>query len=51
VGWLGHRTVEVSYGAVELPVTPAMGHSDYLDPGFPTLAAVGQVVTGGRPPR
>jgi hypothetical protein len=26
-----------------------MGHSDYLDPDFPTLAAVGQAMTGRRP--
>ena len=50
VGWLGHRTAGEDYGATELPVTAGMGHSDYLDPGFPTLPAVGQVVAGRRAP-
>jgi hypothetical protein len=51
VGWLGHRTAEVSFGSTALPVTAGMGHSDYLDPDFPTLAAVGEVLTGRRAPR
>jgi hypothetical protein len=38
----------VFYGATELPVTPAMGHSDYFDPEFPTIGAVGEVVAGRR---
>jgi hypothetical protein len=46
VGWLGHRTAAESFGSTGLPVTAGMGHSDYLDPGFPTLAAVGRVVAG-----
>jgi len=36
------------YGATELPVTTEMGHSDYLEPEFPTLDAVGEVVAGLR---
>ena len=50
VRWLGHRTAEASFGSTGLPVTARMGHSDYLDPDFPTLAAVGEVVTGRRAP-
>lgn len=47
--WFGDRgTAEASYGSTGLPVTAAMGHSDYLDPGFPTLAAIGQVAAGSR---
>ncbi len=49
VRWLGHRTAEASFGSTGLPVTARMGHSDYLDPDFPTLAAVGQAMTGRRP--
>jgi len=48
VGWLGHRTAEASFGSTGLPVDPRMGHSDYLDPEFPTLATIGRVMTGGR---
>jgi Alpha/beta hydrolase len=49
--WFGDGgTLDPDYGAEELPVAPGMGHSDYLDPGCPTLAAIGQVVTGERPP-
>lgn len=46
--WDGDRWTGGSYGATGLPVTPAMGHSDYLEPRYPTLAAVGQVVAGVR---
>ena len=49
VRWLGHRTAEDSFGSTGLPVTARMGHSDYLDPDFPTLAAVGQAMTGRSP--
>jgi hypothetical protein len=49
--WFGdHGTGEAAYGSTGLPVTPAMGHSDYLDPDYPTLAAVGEVVAGRRAP-
>jgi hypothetical protein len=49
--WFGDGgTREERYGSTGLPVTSAMGHSDYLDPGYPTLAAVGEVVTGRRTP-
>jgi hypothetical protein len=47
--WFGDRgTAAASYGSTGLPVTAAMGHSDYLDADFPTLAAIGQVVAGVR---
>jgi hypothetical protein len=46
--WDGDRWTGGSYGATGLPVTPDMGHSDYLEPEFPTLAAVGEVVAGVR---
>jgi hypothetical protein len=49
--WDGDRWTGGSYGATGLPVTPDMGHSDYLEPQFPTLAAVGQVVAGVRAPK
>jgi hypothetical protein len=49
--WFGDRgTREERYGSTGLPVTAAMGHSDYLDRNYPTLAAVGEVVTGRRTP-
>ena len=38
-------------GAVGLPVSEGTGHSDYLDAGRPTLAAVGGVVAGTGGPR
>ena len=47
--WDGDRGTGGSFGATGLPVTPGMGHSDYLEPEFPTLAAVGEVVAGLRP--
>ena len=46
--WDGDRWTGGSYGATALPVTSGMGHSDYLEPEFPTLAAVGEVVAGVR---
>jgi hypothetical protein len=47
--WFGDRgTREPRFGSSALPVTPSMGHSDYLDPDHPTLAAIGEVVTGMR---
>ena len=49
--WFGNSAAgDEAYGSTGLPVLPAMGHSDYLDPRFPTLAAVGEVVTGRRAP-
>ena len=49
--WDGDRWTGGSYGAIGLPLSPGMGHSDYLEPEFPTLAAVGEVVAGVRTPR
>jgi len=46
--WDGDRWTGGSYGSTGLPVTRDMGHSDYLEPEFPTLAAVGEVVAGVR---
>jgi hypothetical protein len=48
--WDGDRRTGGSYGATGLPLAPGMGHSDYLEPEFPTLAAVGEVVAGTRTP-
>jgi hypothetical protein len=48
--WDGDRWTGGSYGATGLPLSPDMGHSDYLEPEFPTLAAVGEVVAGTRTP-
>jgi hypothetical protein len=48
--WDGDRWTGGSYGATGLPLAPGMGHSDYLEPQFPTLAAVGEVVAGLRTP-
>jgi hypothetical protein len=50
-GWFGDRhTWENGYGSTGLPTEAAMGHSDYFDPGHPTLAAIGEVVAGARVP-
>ena len=47
--WFGDRGArDPRFGSVGLPVAPSMGHSDYLDPDHPTLAAIGAVVTGTR---
>ena len=48
--WDGDRWTGGTYGATALPLSPDMGHSDYLEPEFPTLAAVGEVVAGTRTP-
>ncbi len=49
--WFGvHPTRGGSYGASVLPVDPGTGHSDYLDRGGATLAAVADVVVGPSPP-
>lgn len=46
--WDGDRWTGGSYGSTALPIVPDMGHSDYLEPEYPTLAAVGEVVAGLR---
>jgi hypothetical protein len=50
LGWFGGDTWAPGYGATELPTEPSMHHSDYFDPGRPTLAAIGEVVAGRRTP-
>ena len=45
---LGRRADAEEYGSTALPEAPAMGHSDYYDRDRPTLAAIGEVVTGVR---
>ena len=50
-GWFGDgHTWEVGYGSTGLPTEVLMGHSDYYDPAYPTLAAMGEVVAGTRSP-
>ncbi|TFV90557.1 alpha/beta hydrolase [Blastococcus sp. CT_GayMR16] len=44
------NTESDSYGSTALPVTGDMGHSDYFEEDYPTLAAIGEVVTGRRNP-
>jgi hypothetical protein len=48
-GYYGRSTWAPAYGSTGLPVDQSMGHSDYYDPAFPTLAAIGGVVAGVRP--
>lgn len=50
LGWFGGDTWAPGYGATELPTDPSMLHCDYLDPGRPTLSAIGEVVAGRRTP-
>jgi hypothetical protein len=45
-GPLGQLTDAAGYGAVPLPTDDDQGHSDYFEPGHPTLAALGGVVAG-----
>ena len=49
LGWFGRPTWADGFGSTGLPGDAAMGHSDYYDPDFPTLAAIGEVVAGTRP--
>ena len=46
--YFGNTTDGSTFGATELPVEFWMGHSEYYDPGRPTLAAMGEVVAGVR---
>ena len=48
LGWFGRPPSADGYGSVGLPGDDGMGHSDYYDPAFPTLAAIGEVVAGVR---
>ena len=38
------------YGSTGLPASHLMTHSDYYEPAFPTLGAIGAVVAGARVP-
>lgn len=49
-GYFGVPTYARRYGSTSLPVERSMGHSDYYDPAYPTLAAMGAVVAGARLP-
>ncbi len=49
-GWFGMDTRADAYGSTALSQEWWMGHSDYYDPGRPTLAAMGEVVAGVRTP-
>jgi hypothetical protein len=50
LGWFGGDPWAQAYGATELPTETWMQHSDYYSPSRPTLAAIGEVVAGRRPP-
>jgi pimeloyl-ACP methyl ester carboxylesterase len=46
--WFGDNPSDPSFGDMPLPTELTEGHTDYFDPDRPTLAAIGQVVTGAR---
>lgn len=48
--WHGMGTFWPSFGSTALPAERWMGHSDYYNPDYPTLAAIGEVVVGTRQP-
>jgi len=48
VGWFGASPWTAGFGSTALPVGITMDHSDYYDPGAPTLAALREVVAGRR---
>ncbi|MGK5110603.1 MULTISPECIES: alpha/beta hydrolase [unclassified Geodermatophilus] len=51
VDWHGrYPTWDDGFGAIELPTEWVMTHSEYYAEHFPTLAAIGEVVAGPRPP-
>jgi hypothetical protein len=50
LGWFGSPPDAEPYGSTGLPEDPWTGHSEYFDPGRPTLAAIGEVVTDARCP-
>ncbi len=49
-GWFGLPPGVDAYGSTGLPNDLWAGHSDYYEPGGPTLAALGEVVVGARDP-
>ncbi|TFV63903.1 UNVERIFIED_ORG: hypothetical protein E4P37_14095, partial [Bacillus sp. AZ43] len=48
--WFGRATDDERFGSTGLGVAPGTGHSGYLDPDRPTVAAIGRVVAGASPP-
>ena len=48
LGWFGTDTWAGPFGSTSLPTTWSMGHSEYYDAEYPTLAAMGEVVAGTR---
>ena len=48
LGWFGPSPWESRYGSDGLPTALCTGHSDYYDPGRPTLPAIAGVVAGPR---
>ncbi len=48
VQWFGDSPVDASFGDAPLPTELTQGHTEYLDPDRPTLAAIGEVVAGTR---
>ncbi len=50
VGWFGLPPGVPAFGSTALPSEPWAGHSDYYDTDGPTLAAIGEVVSGARTP-
>ena len=50
LGWFGLPPAADPYGSAGLPGDRWMGHSSYYDPAHPTLAAIGEVVSGARCP-
>lgn len=48
--WFGPAPTWWEYGSTVLPADPFGGHSGYYDVDGPTLPALGEVVTGTRPP-
>ncbi|MFP5371640.1 MAG: alpha/beta hydrolase, partial [Actinomycetes bacterium] len=47
-GWHGSAPSLGWYGSTGLPDSHRMTHSDYYDPDFPTVNAIGAVVVGAR---
>ncbi|MFQ1003428.1 alpha/beta hydrolase [Modestobacter sp. SSW1-42] len=48
--WFGDTPADRSFGDVDLPTDPTQWHTRYYDRDRPTLAAIGEVVAGTRPP-
>ena len=50
LGWFGRPPGAGPYGSNGLPVDTWTGHSEYFDADHPTVAAIGEVITGARCP-